>query len=938
MTTPSWYGLLTAAIKTLMDSPRILCAVFLLFVAIPLVINTANGFNSYQFENRIQQNANTISQDVGERIGVINTVLASLVGLHDVSDDLDDAKLLRFSADVLENASYVENLGSFERVPAAQRKRFETRMSHNGYSDFSIAQINDDGRFVPRLTTDTYFPVSVTGPLHVNAQFLLGADLGTLPGFSQALMKLNTLNTGTIRPLPETWPLTGDLMFMRAVFADQLNTDATKEGSTSSQEAPTSHYAGGFWLTIDINRLFEGLSDVINEFDVNIQLINDNESTTIYSAVSKHSRSVFLTSLFPKKTVERTWSISTSTGLVVTLEQAVGLSAGTLIITSVSIFLVVLISCLYTSYVMSRRQTEIDRREGLQDLFKEREKAEKTLNSMQDAIFTLDPELVIVHVNPAAVTQFNTRASLAIGQPLSHLVQFHRLTDTTRVINIGAELASLSHNSLKEFDVLPAGHCDEDFIFRMSLSSSHNHDGKVSGHVLVLRDISHEQRLTKKLAYQANYDSLTGCTNRYFFEQSLDRLIDEMPVTGLNHTLCYIDLDQFKIINDTCGHRAGDQLLIELTKSMQLLTRDQDVLSRLGGDEFGLILVGLDKAQAMAVSERIYQFFQSFNFTHQGNAFSITASIGVVHIDSQCANSKDIMAAADIACYAAKDSGRNSISVFSKSDEGMAERSEELHWLPRLQTALKNNEFRLHVQAVASLDGDTDHPPITHFEFLLRLANEDGSEVTPWQFIQAAERYDLMRDIDRWVIRNSLQAVAEHSSGPGADCSFSINLSGQSAADPSLKLFIQEQMALHRVDPCKIWFELTETAAISHFSIAVDLINNIRTTGAKVALDDFGSGLSSFGYLKNLPVDIIKIDGQFVKEIVKNPIDREMVRAIHGVGESMNIKTVAEFVEDQDIVDELKRIGVNYAQGYHIGKPMPILQAMALLTDDRKAA
>lgn len=534
--------------------------------------------------------------------------------------------------------------------------------------------------------------------------------------------------------------------------------------------------------------------------------------------------------------------------------------------------------------------------------------------------------------------QFNTRANLVVGQPLSSFAQFNHLGDKTKLINLNVELTTLLHNGRAEFDVVPAGHSEEDFVYRMSLSTSRDPDSKVSGHVMVLRDISHEQRLTKKLAYQANFDALTGCTNRYFFEQSLDRLIEEMPSSELKHTLCYIDLDQFKIINDTCGHRAGDQLLIELTKNMQLLIREQDILSRLGGDEFGLIIVGVDNETATHVAERIYKFFQSFNFTDQGNTFSITASIGVVHIDTMCANSKDIMAAADIACYAAKDSGRNSMSVFSKNDENMAERSEELNWLPRLQTALKNDEFRLHVQAVASLDNNTDQLPVSHFEFLLRLANEDGSEVTPWQFIQAAERYDLMRDIDRWVICNALRIVAENSSGPGADCGFSINLSGQSAADPSLKSFIQEQIALHNVDPCRIWFELTETAAISHFSVAVDLIKNIRSTGAKVALDDFGSGLSSFGYLKNLPVDIIKIDGQFIKEIVKNPIDRQMVCAIHGVGQSMNIQTVAEFVEDQDIVDELKRIGVTYAQGYHIGKPMPVAQAMQLLANSQKAA
>ena len=399
-----------------------------------------------------------------------------------------------------------------------------------------------------------------------------------------------------------------------------------------------------------------------------------------------------------------------------------------------------------------------------------------------------------------------------------------------------------------------------------------------------------------------------------------------------------MDLDQFKVVNDTCGHRAGDRLLRELTENMMTSVRKGDVLSRLGGDEFGLLIVNATPDVAQQVSERLYSFFQNYVFHHEEKAFAVRASIGLVHIDQSIGQLKDVMAAADIACYASKDSGRNSLSVYSTTDENMAERSVELSWLPRLQTALQNDEFRLHVQAVASLDPTHATTHITHFEFLLRLANSDGTESTPWQFVQAAERYDLMREIDKWVIRNALRIIDGLRGKPGGDCSFSINLSGQSAADPTLRFFIQEQIELYDVDPAQIWFELTETAAISHFSVAVDLIKSIRGFGSKVALDDFGSGLSSFGYLKNLPVDVIKIDGQFVKEIANNTIDREMVRAIHHVGRSMGIETVAEFVESQAIVDELIKIGIDYAQGYHIGKPCSISDAMAQLPYLPKAA
>lgn len=929
------------AANALKNSPRALCTAFLLLFAIPLCIYLTNKFTLQQLDERIQQSNNAISQDVGERIGVINTVLASMAGLQEVSIDLNNDRLLRFSEDILRDASYIRNLGHYKKILADQRQSFEAKLSHNGYSDFSIAQINDQGRFVPRQPAGSYFPISIAAPLRSVPPSLLGTDLAAIPGFSEALTNISENQTSTLLPLPQTWPLNGELIAMRAVFEHDVSADkkssAANDQSHIIQDTPNGHI-GGFWLTLDIKDLFQGLPDAINEFDIEVQLLNHDKRYTVYQTFGKPAQTLYLSSLFPRKRVEQLWPMSASTALSITLRQDVGVTGGTLILSMLSILLITLVTCLLTTRHIKRKHAEIRQREGLQNLFNEREKAEKTLNSVQDAIISLDPELTIAHVNPAATVQFNSRASLIVGKPLSDFVQFHHLSDSSRTINIRNELMHLSHSGRVEIDVVPAGHCEDDFVFRMSLSSSLDSDGNISGHVIVLRDISHEQRLTKKLAYQANFDALTGCTNRYFFEQSLERLLEEMPSSGLKHTLCYIDLDQFKIINDTCGHRAGDQLLIEITKNIKQVIREEDVLSRLGGDEFGLIIFGVDNEEATYVAERIYEFFQSFNFIDQGNIFSVTASIGVVHIDSPDVSSKDIMAAADIACYAAKDNGRNGMSVFSKSDENMAERSEELSWLPRLQTALNNNEFRLHVQAVASLDSNSDQLPVTHFEFLLRLADADGSEVTPWQFIQAAERYDLMRDIDRWVISNALATVAEHSSGPGANCGFSINLSGQSAADPTLKLFILEQMALHDVDPSRIWFELTETAAISHFSVAVDLINNIRSTGAKVALDDFGSGLSSFGYLKNLPVDIIKIDGQFIKEIVKNPIDRQMVHAIHGVGQSMNIQTVAEFVEDQDIVDELRRIGVNYAQGYHIGKPVPVSHAMQQLSNNQKAA
>jgi len=444
-------------------------------------------------------------------------------------------------------------------------------------------------------------------------------------------------------------------------------------------------------------------------------------------------------------------------------------------------------------------------------------------------------------------------------------------------------------------------------------------------YTVVLRDVSAERALTRELEYQANHDSLTGTWNRFYFEKRLAVLVESAKKKGMTHALVYMDLDQFKIVNDTCGHAAGDRLLRELTRNLDAVLRPGDVLARLGGDEFGLLVVNANHEEGVQVAERIFNFFQNSVFYHEGKAFPVRASIGFVPISEHTGDVGDVMSAADMACYTAKDGGRNNLNVYSEENAHIAQRHQEMNWLPRLQTALKDDHFQLLVQGVA----ETQSKSIEHYEFLLRLRRSDGTVVTPMQFIQAAERYDLMKDIDRWVIRAATLEIAAHREALGGECTFSINLSGQSAADSSLLPFIQECLETTNVPASCIWFEITETAAITHFQVATELFQKLRTMGAKVALDDFGSGLSSFGYLKNLPVDVIKIDGQFVRNLQNDHIDREMVRAIHRVAQTMGIVSVAEFVETENALTQLAEIGVDLAQGYHIAHPCSLEEAIA---------
>lgn len=914
-------------------TPQWFYAAVLVALVAPAVLVAIHSVNGLQQNELVAERMRTVAHEISEKVGGLRTLMASLVGLHQVSGELDDQALLLFSQQITEHSSYVTSIGRYEHVSNEDRADFENNLSQSGVFDFKIRNVNSLGKRTPLKVAEKYYPITILEPLRPENARLLGADLASLDGLQESLDNLARDNQSLLTTFPRSWPYGGQVVILRPVYLGHQVPETIEERQRQA--------AGGFWITVDIERFLGNIADRLKDFDINVDIVQGDSSRSLYSQSAQYDSGLFLRALYPRQVFIEQWSTENSM-LIMQFETETGYSAVVLLCSLLFIFALTLVVFQITSQHIQKLQRERQAEDDRHALYEVREMAERTLNAVQDAIVTLDADLRISHINPAAVIQFNAKPSHTLGKPFSQIIQFQLAEDSDTRFDLEHALQNLSHNSKGEFSVVPIGHSHSDFILNLTLSSSRNPEGDITGHVMVMRNVSQEYRLTARLAYQASHDALTGCSNRYHFEQTLAGLIDELAFNQQQHALCYIDLDQFKVVNDTCGHRAGDRLLKELSEHMRTFLRDGDILSRLGGDEFGLLLINASPEQASEISNRLFQFFQTHTFRYEDKAFSIRASIGVVHIDNSCESLKDVMSAADIACFTAKDSGRNSMHVYSPTDETMAEKTAELSWLPRLQNALQNDEFILHVQPVACVKThSTQSSPgssIRHFEFLLRLENPEGSEFTPWQFIRAAERYDLMRQIDRWVIRNALRTVAELKGGPGGDCSYSINLSGQSAADPTLKSFIRDQYDYYDIDPKQIWFELTETAAISHFSVATELFQSIRAMGSLIALDDFGSGLSSFGYLKNMPIDIIKIDGQFVQEIANNRIDRQMVLSIVQLGEVMGIKTVAEFVENQAIMDELIRIGVDYAQGYHVGEPAPVATSMAKLHKHQRAA
>jgi diguanylate cyclase (GGDEF)-like protein/PAS domain S-box-containing protein len=436
---------------------------------------------------------------------------------------------------------------------------------------------------------------------------------------------------------------------------------------------------------------------------------------------------------------------------------------------------------------------------------------------------------------------------------------------------------------------------------------------------IVCEDISEAFRLTEELSYQATHDALTGLVNRSEFERRLQRVIEANQSTSGEHAICYLDLDQFKIINDTCGHLAGDELLRQLSEILLSKVRKRDTLARLGGDEFGVLMEHCDIAQARRVTDSLRATVEEFRFVWQDKKFSIGVSIGLVPISVEIGNVNEVLSAADAACYAAKDAGRNRVHIYSIDDEQVSQHRGEMKWVAKINRALEEDLFVLYYQKIVPVEQSIEHGE--HYELLIRMLGKGGDIIPPGAFLPAAERFGLSTKIDHWVVSSAFSWMATHPAKLKKLELCTINLSGQTLGNDEFMEYLINKLDENLVNPNKICFEITETSAVANLTNAIRFINKIREKGCRFALDDFGSGVSSFGYLKNLPVDYLKIDGSFVRDIKTDRIDRAMVKSINEIGQIMGKKTIAEFVENDAILQELKKIGVDYAQGYGIAKP-----------------
>ncbi len=577
-----------------------------------------------------------------------------------------------------------------------------------------------------------------------------------------------------------------------------------------------------------------------------------------------------------------------------------------------TLFSTILVLAIFVMAYVVRKTTLTEK-----ELFLEKEKAEITLKSVGDAVITTDNEGLVSYLNPVAEKLTGHITHSVVGSPVNKV--FKAFDDKNErwlgdcIINY---LKNGTYN-MPSNDIILYDLNGNSIDILLTIAPIQDLEDHVLGTITTFQDVTKEKALAKRIEHQARHDALTGLLNRREFESKVEQSL-KLYSEGTTHALCVIDLDRFKIVNDTAGHTAGDELLRQISQRMKDILRKTDFLARIGGDEFALFLSNIDVKQAEEITEKILVVVREYQFLWSGKAFKIGASIGLVDAPAKVSSYENLYHAADAACYMAKHEGRDRVHVVTYDDHNIAEKREQTQWVNRINEALDNDRFVLYVQDIVPLSDDKSLKP--HKEVLIRMLGDDDKIVPPMAFIPPAERYNLMSRLDSWVIQTVIEQIKKDHS----DTVYGINLSGQSLADSKFTSNTLAMISACNIDLSRLCFEITETAAIDNMENANSFLLELQQLGCFTALDDFGSGLSSFAYLRNMPINYLKIDGMFVRQVGKDPTSRVMVESIHAIASTMNLKTIAEFVEDEDIRGELINIGIDYAQGYYFGAPEPM--------------
>jgi len=913
-------------ILCLYGNPRFVWKQRLVSVALPLCILSIIVFIFFDFsykremkslEDIFKRNALQFTNELENNI---ESYLYTTKGLKEFFDSTNNVTSEEFSQYSKPKLARLPEIKAHEWIP---RVLHEDRVGFESNLGTQIKFKTTQGLMLPSPEKYLYFPIQYIEPLSGNKN-ALGFDIRNTPSARKAAVEACSTNSLTmtepIKLIQETQESFG-IVFYAPVYKNDIFNNQYKGCKSLS----------GFAASV------LRLDDVINNIHINLPDLKlsvslKTNSHIFYNNVPKNKKSLNIPNQFQfhlnhkLQVANQEWEVSfypTTNFITFYSSWAVWsvIVIGFLISGLSGMGLLMLTGRTLRTEEMIKHRTE-----ELNNEIKERKIAEETLRESNErfkaayeeasigmAMVSIDHN--IIEANAALCNMLGYSKDVLIG------VNFKDITHSDDI-----ELSVKQHNKLIAGNILNY-HFEKRYIHKqghvlwvlLSVSLVRDSESVPKYAIAQMQDITERKQIEEKLSYQAAHDVLTGLANRREFERRAERIINSNRHDLDEHALCFMDLDQFKVVNDTCGHMAGDEMLRQISVILQEVVRKRDTLARLGGDEFGVLMehCALDDAHRVATS--LQQAIQDYQFVWEDHVFNVGVSIGLVPISETTNSLSLLLRDADAACYVAKDKGRNRIHVHHPEDLETNLRHGEMQWVTRISQALDENRFCLYAQAIEPLDGN----PNLHFELLLRMIDNKGETIPPGAFLPSAERYNLMSKIDYWVIEHAFDSLRKNPSFLEKIDFCSINLSGQSLTEPDMLEFIITQLSTSNIDGNKICFEITETAAISNLSTAMRFISTLIGQGCRFALDDFGSGLSSFAYLKNLPVDYLKIDGMFVKDIVDDEIDHAMVKSINEIGHVMGMKTIAEFVENDVIKGMLKEIGVNYVQGFGIGKPQP---------------
>jgi diguanylate cyclase (GGDEF)-like protein/PAS domain S-box-containing protein len=859
----------------------------------------------YHYQQQFERQAESGIQLIAQNLSAADAILDALVGLHQAGDEMDPYLFTPFSEKILQEYPFIQSMQYLSYISDQEKDLFISEMQHRGFSQFKIHSLNKSGNIEPRAH---YLVTSFIEPLSPRSAKFMGLEWISSHTIQHEIKTAINQNSPVMIKAPEFMQSVNQYLLLKPTYFGRTIPE--------SPQQRREQLSGLFLILFDWQRLTGWSSkQPINSLAVEFKPLFKNRVNTAENVSEKDRvmHAAFYTS--------RTLQIANGDITIVATSDS-GIERKD----QIQILLWV-IACLavYFLIVLTARRHYLDKKEkqnAQMQLFKEREQAEVTLQSIADGVITIGVENEIIYINPVAAKLCHYDMDNALGRQINECVRLVNLSTNKTISDPVAyfmdKTQALSARTKRNIALNVEGS-----ILSVDGNASRlvDTDGRLTGYVLVLRDVSLERQLTNDLVYQASHDALTGLVNRLEFDTKLREVLELSRQQDTEYALCYLDMDQFKLVNDTCGHNAGDELLKQVAGLLLVHMREDDFVARLGGDEFGVLINLCNQKKAEEIAERIRQCLNDYHFTWEDKIFDVSASIGLVMINSMSGNLSDILSCADLACYAAKDAGRNVVHLYHADDEEISQKFSQMQWLPRIKQGLRENEFKLAVQKISSIQEGAY--PASICEFLIRWPQADGSLISPAIFLPSAERYDMMGELDRWVIKNAIQYIPqlEQMVSPAGSQMYTINLSGQSIGEEGLSEFIWQLIVDNNVNPEIVCFEVTETVAIANFSVACDFINQLRDKGCRFALDDFGSGLSSFGYLKRLPLDFLKIDGLFVRDMLKDPVDHAMVRTIYDVAQVLNLKTIAEWVEDEEVCLSLQAIGVDYVQGFYLDKP-----------------